>query len=176
MITLKRLTTTLGEDFSRAMKLYEGSFPYDEKREKRSQEEIMSHPDYRFSLILEDGDFVGEVLYWERGDYIYIEHFCILPECRNRKLGAKTLELLKQTGKRVILEIDPPTTDIAIRRKGFYERNGFLKNPHYHKIPPYHADCDGVELVVMTYPDTITKKEYDDFFDYIKNTVMFNCY
>ncbi len=176
MITLKRLTTANSEEFSRAMKLYEDSFPYDEKREKISQEEIMSHPEYRFSLIFEDGVWVGEVLFWEREDYIYIEHFCILPKCRNRKLGEKTLTYLKEMGKNVILEIDPPITEIAVRRKCFYERNGFLQNPHYHKIPPYHADCDGVELVVMTYPDTITKEEYDEFFDYIKNTVMYNCY
>ncbi len=173
---LKRLTEAAGEEFSRAMNLYENSFPYDEKREKLSQQSIMSHPDYRFMLIYDGETFVGEVLYWERESDIYIEHFCILPKFRNRGYGEKTLTLLKENGKSVILEIDLPNTPIAQRRQGFYERNGFIKNPHYHKIPPYHADCDGVELLVMTYPREISKDEYQNFFCYIKDTVMKDCF
>ena len=29
----------------------------------------------------------------------------------------------------MILEIDPPVDDISIRRRGFYERSGFVENP-----------------------------------------------
>ena len=71
--------------------------------------------------------FVGLVLYWETAEYLYIEHFCILPALRNHHYGQRTLELLAEFGKTLILEIDPPMDAIACRRKMFYERCCFAR-------------------------------------------------
>ena len=109
------------------MELYGMSFPYNEQREPDSQAKIMSDPEYHFELIYDEGRFVGEVLSWENADFIYIEHFCMLPDVRGRGCGARALELLRARGKTIILEIDPPVDDISRRRKGFYERNGFFR-------------------------------------------------
>ena len=115
---------------------------------------------------------MGLVLYWERSDYIYVEHFCILPKLRNRQYGQRTLSLLQEKGKIMILEIDPPIDAISMRRKGFYERCGFVENPYSHIHPPYHKGNAGHELVIMSSPRLILKSEYDSFNSFLKRIIM----
>lgn len=137
---------------------------------------ILSDEEYYFSLIYDEAVFVGLVLYWETEDFIYVEHFCILPELRNKKYGQTVLELLGQRGKTVILEIDPPVDMISVRRKGFYERSGFVENSYSHIHPPYHEGNTGHKLVVMSFPDKITQTEYDFFKHHLDHRVMENAF
>lgn len=124
---LKRITNSSDPMYQEALKLYQISFPYHEQREKISQEEILNDREYHFSLIYDEDKFVGLILYWKNESFLYIEHFCILPEMRNKQYGQKTLNLLKEQNKTLMLEIDPPKDDISKRRKGFYERSGFTE-------------------------------------------------
>ena len=120
-----------------------------------------------------DGEpFVGLVLYWETPDFLYVEHFCILPELRNRHYGQRILAALGKRSKTIILEIDPPTDEISVRRKGFYERCGFVENPYLHVHPPYHRGNHGHELVVMSCPERLTPEEYAAFSGYLSGEVM----
>lgn len=170
MLTLERITAPSHPLYQEALALYHISFPPHEQRESVSQTAILAHPAYHFDVVLDGTTFVGEVLYWEVGSFLYIEHFCILPQMRNRHYGQKVLELLQT--KPLILEIDPPVTDIAERRKGFYERCGFVANPYPHIHPPYHKGNHGHDLVIMSCPRMLTQNEYDNFFVYLKDTVM----
>lgn len=158
--------------FARAMALYALSFPRHEQRESPSQRAIMVRSAYHFGLLCEGDSFVGLLLYWETDAFLYVEHFCMLPERRGRGLGRQALALLEQEGKPVILEIDPPQDDIAKRRKRFYERAGFVENPYPHVHPPYHADCEGHDLVVMSFPRRLSQAEYDAFALYLREDVM----
>lgn len=169
---LERITDTKNKIYKKALELYSASFPSYEQREPTSQAKILSDEEYHFNLIYDGDIYVGLILYWETKDFIYVEHFCILPEMRNKKYGQKVLELLSHRGKIVILEIDPPIDTIAARRKGFYERCGFAENPYTHTHPPYHKKNRGHDLVIMSYPNKITQSEYDAFTHYLKNRVM----
>lgn len=172
----ERLTSTDNPLFKRGMELYAISFPEHEQRELHSQQLIMSHPDYHFNLIFDGELVVGLMLCWESDNFIYVEHFCIFPELRNNSYGAKSLDLLSQRGKTVILEIDPPVDDISIRRKGFYERSGFVDNPYRHAHPSYRKEYVPHNLVVMSKPEALTQKEYDRFNNYLADTVMSSKY
>ena len=44
-------------------------------------------------ILVYDNSLVGIILYWETLNYIYIEHFCIEPNMRNKKYGENALEL-----------------------------------------------------------------------------------
>ena len=166
----ERMTSPSHPLYARAMELYRGSFPAHELREEPSQTEILSNPAYHFDLIFDGDEFVGEVLYWETAGFFYIEHFCILPEMRNRHYGQRALELLHDTP--LILEIDPPVDDISVRRKGFYERCGFVENSYRHIHPPYHRNNKGHDLVVMSRPRMLTQAEYDAFYACLRDVVM----
>lgn len=162
--------------YETAMKLYGISFPAHEQREAASQERILHDGDYIFNLIYDEGTFVGLALCWESVSFIYVEHFCILPEMRNKKYGQRALEYLGQRGKTVILEIDPPVDPISIRRKGFYERCGFVDNPYAHTHPPYHKGNKGHDLVVMSLPAGILREEYEEFKNYLEKRVMYDVF
>lgn len=167
---IERITYTDHPLFPKAMELYETSFPAHEQREDFSQSQILSHSAYHFDVVCDSGDFVGEILYWEIGEFLYVEHFCVHPSMRNKRYGQKILTALQS--KPLILEIDPPIDEISRRRQGFYERCGFVANPFGHVHPPYHRGCKGHELVVMSSPDKLSQSDYDMFNDFLQNTIM----
>lgn len=169
---LERLTTAEHGMYARAMELYRQSFPFHEQREGASQARIMRDGAYQFNLVYDGETFVGLVLCWETERFLYVEHFCICPDLRNQRYGQRALELLCQRGKPVILEIDPPVDEISIRRKGFYQRAGYRENPFPHVHPPYHRDCSGHPLTVMSCPEPLTEALYREFDQYLKDVVM----
>ena len=175
-MVLKRITNISHPMYCEALRLYQISFPCHEQREKRSQDEIIKADDYCFSLIYDEDVFVGLILYWEQEQFIYIEHFCILPDMRNKQYGQKTLALLREQNKTLILEIDPPDDDISKRRKGFYERCGFTENLFAHIHPPYHKENEGHRLILMTSPKRISQDTFDAFVQYLNNNVMKNAF
>ena len=172
----ERITDSQHPMYGTAIELYQKSFPLHEQRETPSQERILRHPDYHFTLVYDEKQFVGMVLYWETSEFLYVEHFCILPELRNQHYGQRILAELGKQGKTLILEIDPPVDEISMRRKGFYERCGFTENLYPHVHLPYHQENQGHELVVMSCPGKITQEEYDAFDGYLKRKVMRNVF
>ena len=175
-MVLEYITNTSHPMYQEALNLYRISFPYHERRENFSQKEILQDKEYNFGLIYDEDIFVGLILYWESEQFIYIEHFCICPELRNKQYGQKTLTLLKKKNKTLILEIDPPQDDISKRRKCFYERCGFVANSFSHTHPPYHKESEGHNLLIMTCPKQITQNIFDAFSLYLKNKVMKNAF
>ena len=121
---LKRITNINNPIYENALNLYRISFPYHEQREPHSQTEILGFDAYHFDAAYDNGSFVGEILYWEINNFLYIEHFCILPEMRNKGYGQKTLEILQS--KPLILEIDPPIDHVSLSRKGSMNVVGLL--------------------------------------------------
>lgn len=168
----ERITDAENSMYEKALELYRASFPLHEQREAASQARILGDEAYYFNLIYDGDIYVGLLLCWETRHFIYVEHFCILPELRNRQYGQKALALLGRRGKKVLLEIDPPVDETANRRKGFYERCGFTGNPYGHVHPPYHRQNTGHELVIMSYPGKITLDEYEAFRFYLESHVM----
>lgn len=156
----------------RARMLYAQSFPAHEQRQYPSQRSIMGHAQYHYGLVMEGGALAGLMLFWETDAFIYVEHFCMLPELRGKGLGSRALALLGQRGKTVILEIDPPVDAVSVRRRQFYERAGFVSNPYAHVHPPYHREHTGHALVVMSSPAALTQAQYDAFAQYLMQTVM----
>ena len=161
--------------FDTAFQLYESSFPLHERRTRSAQAARLSHPEYRFTLVYEQAQFQGILLYWEGPGFRYVEHFAISPQLRGTGVGSRVLEKLLGQGVPVILEIDPPVDEISIRRKGFYLRCGFVENPYPHIHPPYRARFSGHPLVVLSAPEQLTQEEYSRFSEYLAQVVMSDC-
>ena len=158
--------------YKAAMELYQQSFPFHEQREPDLQKKVLQERDYRFYLVFDKTIWAGLLLCWETREFIYVEHFCIAPDLRNKKYGQRALSVLEAYGKTVILEIDPPVDALSQMRKMFYERAGYRANPFFHLHPSYHQGYRGHELVVMSNPHRLTGEEYRRFDQYLKNTVM----
>lgn len=59
---------------------------------------------------------------------------------------------LASDSRPLVIEVEPPTDEMACRRIGFYERNGLrLWNDVEYVQPPYSPDRHAIELKLMTY-------------------------
>lgn len=168
----KRLTSSEDPLYGQAMELYAASFPLHEQRFPASQAAILADPAYRFELLFEGEQWAGLLLCWETPEFLYVEHFCTLPQLRGGGLGQKALELLHREGKPVILEIDPPADPVSCRRKAFYERCGYCANPFPHVHPAYRPAFSGHPLVVLSYLAPLTEALFQTFSHYLQTTVM----
>ena len=137
------------------------SFPIDEIRPYEEQKELLS--DSRYSIYAEEGGFLGV---WEFDDFLFIEHFAVDKAKRNSGLGSKILtEFLENNEKPVCLEVELPDTDIAKRRIGFYERNGFFLNEFDYFQPPISKGKNIVPLMIMTSNGKISKTIFEEIRD-----------
>ena len=171
-LTFGRTRDTSGPMMDAALALYRSSFPAHELRLPPDQRDVMGDPRYHFDLCLLDGALAGLILYWDFGAYIYVEHFCVEPSMRGHGLGTLILAELAKKGKPIILEIDPLTDDVAVRRKGFYERCGYVANGFAHVHPPYQAANHGHALIVMSHPRALSQAEFDTFTVDLREKVM----
>ena len=147
-----------------AYRLYEASFPPCERRSERDYDAALA--DGRlYAESVWDGDlFVGLVFWWLADEgYAYLEHLAVEPVLRGHNYGARILYDLCRRAGRVILEIDPPEDEISRRRRGFYERNGFVYNEYDYIHPSYLRPPQPHRLMVMSYPEAISPAEFEAF-------------
>lgn len=168
---LKRMRRIEGQLSERAMELYTAAFPAIERRDATEHARVMKKEDYHFDLIMQNRQFCGVMLYWETADFIFLEHFATLPALRGQGIGSGALSLLKEKGKPVILEIEPPADELTRRRLGFYQRNGFRVTPHHHIQAKYRPDDADLVLTVLSYPHGIDETEYRSFYHYMQREV-----
>ena len=172
---LERLSEQNQKYYAAAKALYEEAFPVLERRDDTEQARIMQNPAYHFDFITDEDGFVGSMLYWETDSFVYLEHFAILPELRCKGKATAALGILEeQSQKTVILEIEPPCDDTSIRRYRFYQRSGFVMNPHEHLQAKYHLGDADLYLKILTYPREISKDEYAAFRKFVDAEVAVN--
>ena len=155
------------KDYPEFLKLYNSSFPENERRIYKSAEHVanfIKEKGGKFHGFAADdrsgdpemkGTFLGFLTYWTFEGFIYIEHFAVNPEFRGKRIGTDMLcHLFKTVGENVLIEVEKPETDEARRRIAFYERNGFrLRTDINYVQPPYSAGQTGLEMMLMTHGD-----------------------
>ena len=98
---------------------------------------------------------LGLLTTWEFDDFIYIEHFAIDPTLRSQGYGSEALKaFIREHGKPIVLEAEPPTDALSIRRIKFYERIGLTLYDFPYMQPAYTEDSHPVELRLMGTIDT----------------------
>ena len=168
---LLRLTNNDHPLFDAAYQLYTDAFPYEERRDTDEQLRVLQKEDYHFDLLMDQDRLLGIVLYWQTGDMIYLEHLATIEQIRGKGTGTAALGLLKEKGKTIILEIEPPSDDLTRRRLGFYQRNGFILTPHDHIQLKYHLGDEDLTLKILSYPHGIQAEEYSAFRTYLDQEV-----
>lgn len=145
---MQRLTKN---DFDALFSLMEKSFPTDEYRSRAEQQALFADSDYAVYGMKDGTAIKAFISTWRFDDFVFIEHFAVNPDFRNNGIGGKMLkDLVEKLGKPVCLEVDPPDTDMARRRIGFYERNGFFLNTYPYEQPPMSRGKKAVAMRVMT--------------------------
>ncbi|GHA64838.1 GNAT family N-acetyltransferase [Pontibacter akesuensis] len=159
-----RLTDASHRLFEKAWALYEQAFPLEERRPLPWQAEVMAHVDYHFELILQNEELVGILLWWGFEDVRFLEHFATAPALRGKGYGSRMLlDFLNRDARPVLLEVEPPESEVNRRRITFYEQTGFCLNQHFYQQPPYHQGQQPLTLLLMSYPNPITAEETATF-------------
>lgn len=136
------------EDFDRVYAIMEQSFPTDERRPYDEQKALLDIPEYAIYVTPLVNAFIAT---WEFDRFVFVEHFAVTSDCRNTGLGSRMLsEFLEKQNKTVCLEVELPDTDLAKRRIGFYERNGFFLNEYEYFQPPISSGKQIIPLGIMT--------------------------
>lgn len=151
------------QDFDKLFSLMEMSFPSDEYRVRAGQEKLFDNPLYSvYALRESEGALTAFISAWDFDDFSYIEHFAVNPNFRNGGIGSRMLkEVVEMLGKRTCLEVELPENDMAKRRIGFYERNGFFLNDYPYIQPAMSEGKHEIPLLVMTTGGAIGKTEFE---------------
>ncbi len=160
-IRLKSISDTY---FDKAWELYEEAFPLEERRLLDAQAKLMSESKYHFDILIVENQLVGFLLWWDLETYRYIGHFATSKQQRNMGIGKIILEkFISNHDKPILLEVELPESELKQRRIKFYERIGFKLNQHHYELPDFEENQTPLQLLLMTYPNLISKKDVDQF-------------
>jgi len=139
------------------------SFPEEERRELAQYREIVSHvKTFVAHIILDENQPSGLINIWNFDDFIFIEHFAIAPEMRNKGIGQQVLKIItKNQCLPIVLEVELPSDEISQRRIRFYEREGFRLLEHDYKQPPYRKGQNYIPMKLMAYQNRNTEIDPD---------------
>ena len=146
-------------------RLYLAAFPESERRPVDSWRD-KAETDSRFSVlsICEEELQKGFISYWSLDNFIYVEHFAITPDHRSGGTGSRALQqfLANTTPTPIILEIEPPSAPITLRRQNFYIRNGFTPSPRPYAQPPYSPTQPSIPLRLLSTAPTFLEEHWDE--------------
>jgi len=163
-LQIRKLESTQDSGFDIAWNLYNESFPCNERRSIVAQKEILKNPIYQFNLIYHNNTFVGFVLWWQFSKLLYIEHFAITPNLRGQGYGSLILsQFIKNRSNTIILEVEPPLSNISKKRIHFYATLDFKLSKEDYMQPALNKNTQAIQLMLMSYPQILTKNQIKYF-------------
>ena len=157
MIKLQQIKSQASPYWDSLVRVYHTSFPIDEQRPIEDIARLIEHDNRFIAYALTDKEsaFIGLLTTWHFEKFIYIEHFAIDPTRRSQGHGSEALKtFIQEHGKPIILEAEPPTETLSIRRIGFYERCGLILYDFPYIQPAYTPESNPIELRLMGTLDT----------------------
>ena len=138
-------------EFPAVYHLLESAFPANERRPLAAQRQLLTNPRYRVAVSEQDGRVAAFLASWRLPEFRFIEHFAVCTERRSCGLGQRMLQtFLQESSSPAVLEVELPDTELARRRIGFYERNGFHLNSYRYFQPPMAPGQLPLPLLVMS--------------------------
>lgn len=165
MITLTRITKADSPFLAELLAIYTESFPPSERRGEEQLKRLIEENDSMyFNTILFEGKTAGLFVYWDMGDFFFLEHLAVLPDMRNHKIGQQVLDWIDKhlSGLR-LLEVEPEdSNELAPRRIKLYERNGYRILDKSYLQPSYSEKNIFYPLWIMGNQESPKLAEYLD--------------
>ena len=173
MVNIQKLTTNDILKLTKVKKIYENSFPVNERRDFIKLITLLSDIKFQLLAITFENEVVGMLSKWDFDSFIYIEHFAIASDFRGNGMGSYILQnLLQDEIRQIVLEVELPDDEISLKRIKFYEKFGFHCCQERYIQPPYDKDKESVSMLLMT---TQLIDSLQDF-QYIKNILYHEVY
>lgn len=150
------------------------SFPDCEFRSFDGQKKLLCYDYYNIAITKDSkNNIAGLIAHFTVDDFIYIDHFAMLPELRGKGIGRKFLnDFIFASKKDIVLEVEPPQDTLTEKRIAFYSSMGFNLNDYEYYQPPLRKDTDKVPLMLMTTKHNLS----DSHLDNIKNILYKDIY
>lgn len=163
MIQIQRINTGDKEYYDFMEKLLVTAFPSDEYRDLNELRDFTDNKEnFHLNIILDDDKPIGFVSYWDFDTFHYVEHFAIDPKLRNGGYGRKMLELLaKEIPTSIVLEVEASEDEMALRRIGFYKRQGYVLWEKDYIQPSYKQGADPLPMYIMALGDLDCERNYE---------------
>ncbi len=155
-IRIKNIKDDYFEDFWR---IYENSFPANERRFLGEQNEVLKDEDYFLHVVIKDNQVVGFLSFWDMEEFYFFEHFAIDERFRGLGYGKQVFSLFLKDRKNIVLEIEKINDHISQKRFEFYQKFGFIKNEHKHFQVEFRKKSKPLELILLS-QKIFTFKEY----------------
>ena len=152
MIEFRKVENSADVLFGKAYILYENSFPAVERRSLESLKQVLDHNKaFEMNALMIDGDFVGFFDFWRFDGFVFGEHFAVDPKMRGKNIGSEVINsLCAKVNLPLVLEVEHPEDETAIRRIAFYERLGFRVLPQTYEQPYYDGSRRMLPLLLMS--------------------------
>ena len=131
------------------------NFIPDELRDYAHAKRVLEDPAFHLYHIEHEDEKVGFISFWRLDGVTFAEHFVVYERYRGAGIGAQVLPLLQQKFAPLVLECEPPDTEMKARRLAFYKRNGFHENNYPYMQPAYRKNGSEVPLILMSYPSPL---------------------
>lgn len=147
---LQKLTITDTLFLKKVKKIYENSFPLNERRAFEEVMDLLTDKRFYLFAVTFENEVVGMLSKWNFKTFIYIEHFAISAAFRGNGLGSFVLQkLIQEDSRQIVLEVELPEDEISLKRIKFYERIGFSICHESYIQPPYDKDKDKAALPML---------------------------
>lgn len=174
MIELVKIENVYDHVFEEVFHLYTSAFPSYLRRTWSGLEMLLNKkPAFKCIAIMHRKEFAGLLHYWTFEKFIFIEHFAIQPNLRNKGLGSKVLKkFLGTIDLPVVIETELPRNLISSKRIHFYERQGFFVTSNFYMQPPYEGSQVMISMLIMSTDYHFTNKNFSQ----IKSTLYKEVY
>jgi ribosomal protein S18 acetylase RimI-like enzyme len=151
MLGFHKISSVSDPFFEKLYNLYIRAFPLNERRSWEGLEHtLLYEKKFNPQVLLQNNQFVGFLNYWTFDRFLYIEHFAIVDNLRNQKIGSEVIGLFKEHAKLpIILEVEIPNNPLATRRIEFYKRLGFSVLSNDYNQPPYEGEGGLIPMQIM---------------------------
>jgi GNAT superfamily N-acetyltransferase len=157
--------------FAQAWKLYENSFPKEERRTFNEQETVSKDEKYKALGIIKDNELLAILFFWIFDKNVFIEHFAVNSAFRGQSFGSKILKSFLSKYENVVLEIELIKDEICERRLNFYKKFDFIVNEYKHFQIPFRKDSKELELLLLSYKKPLSKEQYKSLYIQMKNSL-----
>lgn len=142
------------QDTLLAKEIYLSSFPKDEIRNYDLVEQMAGKENFEFFVVYlseKESQPIGIISLWRFEEFLFIEHFAIEKSLRNKGYGSKIItKVVQDNSLPIIIEVEPPITQKALKRIEFYKKLDFSLLNFYYLQPAYSKTQNPIELRLMT--------------------------
>lgn len=150
--------------FDELYEIMEEAFPREERRTYEQQKLLFEREEYHVYGVREGAALVAFIAVYELEKIRFVEHLATVASTRGSGVGKSLFQECLQMDERItVLEVEKPENEMAQRRINFYRRlGGHLYQDIAYVQPPFHEDVEPLPLLLMSWPDRLSKDEVQE--------------